>query len=135
MIRIGILLKTPVSLKNQLQSTVRRTCGFLTLRTTPMRERTCRIQIQRSSDFSWIVWRIITPPLSLSDSLTWIPMLFHPSMACGDRGWNNQRFCISPESAKLMIFTQLKLCLAIAIHNFNWVKITHICLFWHPFHS
>ena len=26
------------------------------------------------------------------------------------------------------IFTHLKLCLATAIHNFNWVKITHICL-------
>ena len=26
------------------------------------------------------------------------------------------------------IFTQLKLCLATTTQNFNWVKITHICL-------
>ena len=28
---------------------------------------------------------------------------------------------------KIWIFTHLKLCLATAIHNFKWVKITHIC--------
>ena len=28
----------------------------------------------------------------------------------------------------ILIFTHLKLCLATAIHNFKWVKITHICL-------
>ena len=25
-------------------------------------------------------------------------------------------------------FTHLKLCLATAKHNFNWVEITHVCL-------
>ena len=28
------------------------------------------------------------------------------------------------------IFTNLKLCLATASHNFKWVKIAHICLIW-----
>ena len=30
----------------------------------------------------------------------------------------------------ISIFTHLKLCLATAIHNFKWVKITHIFLIW-----
>ena len=36
----------------------------------------------------------------------------------------------NPYPAELiyLIFTHLKLCLATAIHNFKWVKISHICL-------
>ena len=28
------------------------------------------------------------------------------------------------------IVNHLRLCLATAIHNLKWVKITHICLIW-----
>ena len=30
----------------------------------------------------------------------------------------------------IFIFTHVKLCLATAIHNFTWVKITRICSIW-----
>ena len=38
----------------------------------------------------------------------------------------------NPYPAKLnfFFFIHLKLCLATGIHNFKWVKITHICLIW-----
>ena len=29
-----------------------------------------------------------------------------------------------------LIFYPLEVCLATAIHNFKWLKITHICLIW-----
>ena len=87
----GTCAKSTISLRNHHQWTLGRTCGFLTLRTTPMRDRTWRIQIHRSSDFSWIAWRIITPPLFPSDSQTWIPMVNRTTMeGCGDRGWNKK---------------------------------------------
>ena len=34
--------------------------------------------------------------------------------------------CFNPYPVFIYIFTHLKLCLATAIHNFKWVKITHI---------
>ena len=39
---------------------------------------------------------------------------------------------ILPESASysILIFSHMKLCLATAIHNFMWEKITHICSIW-----
>ena len=30
----------------------------------------------------------------------------------------------------MVISTHLKLCLVTAVHNFKWVKKTHICLIW-----
>ena len=30
----------------------------------------------------------------------------------------------------ILIFNHLRLCLATAIHNLKWLKITHICLIW-----
>ena len=35
-----------------------------------------------------------------------------------------------PKSYIIYIFTNLKLCLATATHNFKWVNITHICWIW-----
>ena len=35
-----------------------------------------------------------------------------------------------PLNDLIYIVTHLKLCSATASHNFQWVKITHICLIW-----
>ena len=37
---------------------------------------------------------------------------------------------LKPPSYFILIFTHLKLCLAIATHNFKWVEIAHIGLIW-----
>ena len=37
---------------------------------------------------------------------------------------------IYPLRYLILISTHLKLCLAIATHNFKWLKITHNCLIW-----
>ena len=39
-------------------------------------------------------------------------------------------YCLSRRALSyvILISTHLTLCLATAIHNFKWVKITHICI-------
>ena len=65
-------------------------------------------------------WRVKCRPTSSSTKIwcIYIDMI--------DSQWETIIIMLNAYSAKLNSFTRLKLCLATAIHNFKWVKTTHI---------